>query len=73
VNLGVNPIGPILPGFVVHTFRAGTILFKKSRFPQQIGLIFGNITNALYSEMSNASFFRPAPKRHIILTWGTRF
>ena len=73
VDLGVNPIGSTIPGFTVHTLSAGATLFKKSRFPQQVGVIVGNLTNALYSEISNASFFRPAPKRHIVLTWSSRF
>ena len=73
VDLGSNPIGPIIPGFTVNSFRAGITLFKQSGFPQQLGVIIGNLTNILYSEFSNASFFRPAPKRHVILTWSIRF
>jgi hemoglobin/transferrin/lactoferrin receptor protein len=73
VDLGVNPIGDIIPGYTVHSLSAGITLFKDSAFPQQIGIIVGNLGNALYSEFSNASFFRPAPKRHIILTWNARF
>jgi outer membrane receptor protein involved in Fe transport len=73
VLLVQNPIGDIIPGFVVHSISAGITLFKNSSFPQQLGIIIGNLTNELYSEFSNASFFRPAPKRHIVLTWATRF
>ncbi len=73
VQLGDNPIGDIIPGFSVHSVSAGVTLFKKSRFPQQLGIIFGNIGNTLYSEFSNASFFRPAPKRHIVVTWSASF
>ncbi len=69
VDLGNNPIGPIIPGFTVHNLRAGITLFKKSQYPQRVGVIIGNLTNTLYSEFSNASFFRPAPKRHVVLTW----
>ncbi|MGD2086379.1 MAG: TonB-dependent receptor [Candidatus Aminicenantes bacterium] len=68
-----NPIGDIIPGFAVHSISAGITLFKNSSFPQQLGIIIGNLTNELYSEFSNASFFRPAPRRHIVLTWSTRF
>ncbi len=68
-----NPVGPYIPGFTVHSVSAGITLFKNSRYPQRLGIIIGNLTNELYAEMSNASFFRPAPKRHIILTWSTRF
>lgn len=73
VLLVENPVGDIIPGFVVHSLSAGITLFKNSSFPQQLGIIIGNLTNELYSEFSNASFFRPAPKRHIVLTWSTRF
>jgi hemoglobin/transferrin/lactoferrin receptor protein len=64
IDLGNNPIGPIIPGFTVHNLRAGITLFKKSSYAQRVGIIVGNLTNTLYSEFSNASFFRPAPKRH---------
>jgi outer membrane receptor protein involved in Fe transport len=73
VQLGDNPIGDIIPGFTVHTLSGGINLFKKSLFPMRLGLIVGNLTNALYSEFSNASFFRPAPKRHVVLTWSMLF
>lgn len=73
VLLENNPIGDIIPGFTVHSLSAGITLFKNSAFPQQLGIIISNLTNELYSEFSNASFFRPAPRRQIILTWSTRF
>lgn len=73
VNLVENPIGSIIPSFTVHTIRMGITLFKNSRFPQQLGFIFGNLTNTLYSEFSNASFFRPGAKRHLTLTWIAKF
>ncbi len=73
VDLGLNPIGRIIPGFTVHTLRFGASFFKKSAFPQQIAVVFGNLTNALYTEVSNASFFRPAAKRNIVLNWSASF
>lgn len=73
VDLGNNPIGSIIPGFTVHTLRGGITLLRNTAFPQYIGVIVGNLSNALYSEFSNATFFRPAPKRHVVLTWSTRF
>ncbi len=73
VDLGTNPIGPILPRFSVHSLRTGITLFKNSAFPQQLGIIINNLTNTLYAEFSNASFFRPAAKRHILFTWLFRF
>jgi len=73
VQLVDNPIGEVLPSFTVHSIRGGITLFKSSKFPQQLGVTVGNLTNTLYSEFSNASFFRPGPKRHILLTWNARF
>jgi outer membrane receptor protein involved in Fe transport len=73
VNLIANPVGDIIPGFTVHSLRGGFTLFKNSRFPQTIGIIVNNLTNTLYSEFTNASFFRPAPERHVVLTWSARF
>lgn len=73
VQLVENPIGNVLPSFTVHSLRGGITLFKGSKFPQQLGIIIGNLTNTLYSEFSNTSFFRPGPKRHILLTWNARF
>lgn len=73
VDLGNNPIGSVIPGFTVHTLRGGVTLLRNTAFPQYIGVIVGNLSNALYSEFSNASFFRPAAKRHVVLTWSTRF
>jgi len=73
VSLVNNPIGDIIPRFTVHSLRAGVTLFKDSPFAQQLGIVLGNLTNTLYSEFANASFFRPAPKRHVVLTWSIRF
>jgi hypothetical protein len=73
VDLGTNPIGLFLPSFTVHSLRTGITLFKNSAFPQQLGIIINNLTNTLYAEFSNASFFRPAAKRHILFTWLFRF
>ncbi len=73
VVLGDNPIGPIIPGFTVHNACFGVHLFRKSATPMRVGIIVANLTNELYSEFANASFFRPAPKRQVILTWSMGF
>jgi len=73
IDLGVNPIGAVIPGFTVHTLRLGTVLFADSKFPQEISLVVENLSDALYSEFSNAGFFRPAPGRHAVLNWIVRF
>ncbi len=68
-----NPIGPTIPGYIVHDLSAGITLFKKSRTPQRLGVILANVGNTLYAEFSNATFFRPAPKRHLVITWNSSF
>ena len=68
-----NPIGDIIPGFTIHSLSAGITLFKNTSYPQQIGIRVENLSNTLYSEFSNASFFRPQPKRQVVLTWSARF
>jgi hemoglobin/transferrin/lactoferrin receptor protein len=73
VVLGDNPIGDIIPGFTVHNASFGVNLFRKSATPMRVGIIVANLTNELYSEFANASFFRPAPKRQVILTWSMGF
>lgn len=73
VNLGVNPLGDVIPSFTLHTASIGINLFKNSKYPQQLALIVQNLSDILYAEFSNASFFRPAPKRHIVLTWNMKF
>jgi outer membrane receptor protein involved in Fe transport len=73
VVLGDNPIGDIIPGFTVHNAGVGLNLFRKSATPMQLGIVVANLTNALYSEFANATFFRPAPRRHLVLTWSLGF
>ncbi len=73
IQIGDNPIGDTIPGFTVHSISGGLNLFKKSSTPVTISLIVHNLTNELYSEFSNATFFRPAPKRYIVLNWGLSF
>lgn len=73
VLVGNNPIGPYVPGFTVHDLAAGVTLGRKGRFPQKLGLVLVNLTNALYAEFSNAAFFQPAAKRHLVLNWSTSF
>ena len=62
---------------LAHMVGAGGVcgvhLFRKSATPMRVGIIVANLTNELYSEFANASFFRPAPKRQVILTWSMGF
>ena len=73
VALGTSPIGPVLPAFTVHSVRAGARLFKVGGTTHALTLVVNNLTNALFAEFSNASFFRPEPKRMLAVAWTTTF
>ncbi len=69
----VPAVGSILPSFTVHTATAGATVAKSGRFEHEISIVVDNLTDELYSEFSNASFFRPQPKRRGIVTYRMRF
>jgi outer membrane receptor protein involved in Fe transport len=73
VELGDNPVGEVLPAFTVHHLRGGVVVFRRGGHEQRLGFTVGNLTNRLYAETANASFFRPEPKRHLIVSWEASF
>ncbi len=73
VALVTNPVGDVLPAFTVHTARAGATLFRRGQFTQRVTVSLANFTNALYAESANASFFRPEPGRHLLITLDSSF
>ncbi len=73
VLLTTNPVGTELPAFTTHTLRGGLTVFENTSYRQRIGITIANLTDELYAEFSNASFFRPEPGRALILTWGLDF
>lgn len=74
VDLGANPLGDVLPAFTVHNLRGGvTLLRDASGMTHRLGLTVANLTNELYAEFSNASFFRPEPKRNLFVTYEVTF
>ncbi len=73
VDLGTSPIGAVLPAFTVHSVYAGVTVWRRGLHTQRLGLALTNLTNELYAEFSNASFFRPAPRRGVTLTWDMSF
>lgn len=68
-----SPIGDVLPSFTVMHARAGLKLFQHGRTSHSLVLGVENFTNQLYAEFSNATFFRPAPKRTLLVSWATSF
>jgi hemoglobin/transferrin/lactoferrin receptor protein len=73
VDLGENPIGEVLPAFTVQDLRGGVRLFATDRMVHRVHLALTNLTDELYAEASNASFFRPEPKRNLTLTYEVSF
>jgi hemoglobin/transferrin/lactoferrin receptor protein len=59
----VPPVGTTLPSFTVHNLGGGVRLFENSAVSHEVTLWIENLTNELYAEFSNASFFRPQPGR----------
>jgi outer membrane receptor protein involved in Fe transport len=68
-----NPVGTTLPGFLVHSVRAGVVVARSGVQTQRLGIGVTNLTNALYAEFTNVSFFRPEPGRSVLLTYTVTF
>ena len=68
-----GPLGEVLPSFTIHTLAGGLTLFENDNQRHSLGLIVDNASDELYAEFSNATFFRPQPKRSVILTYDLRF
>jgi len=62
---GSSPVGAVLPAFTVQDLRAQAMLFENTRGRTSLVLGLNNLTNALYAEFANASFFRPEPRRSL--------
>ncbi|MEQ9399517.1 MAG: TonB-dependent receptor [Longimicrobiales bacterium] len=74
IELGDNPLGDILPAFTVQNLRGGVTVFRTDGGQvHRLTVAVTNLTNELYAEFSNASFFRPEPKRNVTLSWQVSF
>ncbi len=67
-----GPLGDVLPSFTVHRLAAGMILGDDGDMEHRVGFIVDNLTDELYAEFSNATFFRPQPGRNFIATYNLR-
>ena len=65
VIVGENPLGPVIPSFVVHSARANVLLFRVRGVSNELALNVENIGNKLYAEFPNAGFFRPEAERNV--------
>jgi outer membrane receptor protein involved in Fe transport len=66
-------VGWVLPAFTVHTARAALRIRQFGSQTHSIGVAVNNITNELFAEFSNASFFRPEARRGVTLTYDVEF
>jgi hemoglobin/transferrin/lactoferrin receptor protein len=73
ILLDDNPVGDVLPAFTVHHVRLGVTVLRRAGHSHRIGIMVNNLTNELYAESSNASFFRPEPRRGVTLTYDLVF
>jgi hemoglobin/transferrin/lactoferrin receptor protein len=73
VVLGDSPVGATIPAFTVHNARAGFRLPGLGATTPWLGLSVLNLTDRLYSEASNSSFFRPEPRRSVVATARVEF
>jgi hemoglobin/transferrin/lactoferrin receptor protein len=74
IELIDNPLGDVLPAFTVVHLRSGIQVWRgDSGVTHRLTVAVTNLTNELYAEFSNASFFRPEPKRNLTLSWEVSF
>ncbi len=65
IDLGTSPVGAELPAFTVHAVRASFRLPQFGLMRPELDVAVNNLTNVLYAEASNTSFFRPEPRRSL--------
>lgn len=65
-------VGVELPAFTVHSLLAAYTLDAGSQ-RHTFALLGDNLTDELYAEFSNATFFRPAAKRSVTLSYSIGF
>ncbi len=59
----VPPVGDTLPAFTVQNIGAGARVFEGAGLTHDVTVWLDNVTDRLYAEFANASFFRPEPGR----------
>ncbi len=68
-----NPLGTVLPSFWVHGIRAGARIAESDGFIYGLTVSLDNLTNELYAETANGSFFRPEPGRNVTVSMNVSF
>lgn len=65
-------VGDELPAFTIHTLAGGVTLFERGGFSHALTLAVENLTDELYAEFSNATFFRPETGRNLVVSYRIR-
>jgi outer membrane receptor protein involved in Fe transport len=73
IAVGSSPVGDVLPAFTVHAIRGGLRGWRVGGLRQDVTIAVNNLTNTLYAETANAGFFRPEPKRNVVISISTAF
>jgi outer membrane receptor protein involved in Fe transport len=73
VLLQGSPVGNVLPAFTVHSASLGLEVMRTGSLTHSLAITVDNLTNRLYSEASNTSFFRPEPGRNVVASWRVSF
>jgi outer membrane receptor protein involved in Fe transport len=68
INLVAAPVGDRLPPFTVHNLRGSVRLPPVGSAMTTLNLAILNLSDRLYAEASNTSFFRPEPRRSAVVT-----
>lgn len=66
IVLSASPVGPVLPPFTVHAIRGAVRLPTFGGVRPELDVVLNNLTNQLYAEASNTSFFRPELPRNLV-------
>jgi outer membrane receptor protein involved in Fe transport len=69
----IPPVGSELPAFTVANLGAGARVFEHGPFSHEVTLWIDNVTDKLYAEFNNASFFRPEPGRTVRVAYKLNF
>jgi outer membrane receptor protein involved in Fe transport len=69
----VPPVGEVLPSFTIHSLAGGLRLSATGRVEHSVAVAIDNLTDELYAEFSNATFFRPQPGRSLTASYRLRF
>ena len=71
--VGSNPVGTALPGFTTHGVRAGWTFLNAGGSSHRVVVGVANLTDVLYTEAANVSFFRPEPGRRLTVSYDLGF